>query len=298
METDYSVQNSEVSRKAGFRDYFEMTKPRLSLMAVVSALFGYFAASSEKDLQTLTALFIGTSLAAGGAAILNQWLERVEDSMMARTAGRPIPSGIVSPQEALALGIILSVMGTATIYLGTNVLASVLIILTLGLYLLAYTPLKKTTAWSIQLGAIPGAIPPLVGWVAAENSFGLIGWVLFAVLFTWQIPHFMAIAWIYRHDYERAGFSMPASVDKSGKLLAWQAIIFTLLLIAITIIPIFYSHTNKFYLVSTLILNAGMLYYTVRFCLNIKDATARPLFITTLVYLPLYLSALIIGLHL
>lgn len=278
--------------------WLELTKPRLSMMSVISALFGYLAAPSPKHFGVLSALLAGTAFAAAGAAVLNQWMEREEDALMRRTAGRPLPAGKLNPQEALAFGLTLSVLGVLVHGLWVNALSAGLIALTLGLYVLVYTPLKKRTPLNTLVGAVPGALPPLVGYTAAENGLGLMGWILFGVLFAWQMPHFMAISWIHREDYSRGGFRMLSHFDPSGSRVAAQSLRYTLLLIAITLVPLFYFEVSVAYWLPAALLNVVMLWLAVRFCrTESKLPAARQLFFATLFYLPIYLAALVAGLR-
>ena len=298
METGkcYVSRSTDIERRATLAHYMVLTKPRLSLMSVITALFGYFIAPASKDMLTLMALFAGTALAAGGAAVLNQWMERKEDAKMPRTAGRPIPTGAISPGEALLFGATIALLGIAIIYFGTNALAAMLIVLTLGLYLLIYTPMKKRTPWNTHVGAIPGALPPLVGWVAAEGSFGLLGWVLFGILFAWQMPHFMAICWMYRDDYIKGGFEMLSKRDQTGVNVARQALIFAIILAGLTAIPVYYHNASAYYWVPAILLNTAIIALSVRFLIsNDRQIAARRLFFATLVYLPLFLAALVAG---
>ena len=299
VETDkcYASPSSDIERRTTLSQYLELTKPRLSLMSVITALFGYFTAPASKDISTLIALFAGTALAAGGAAVLNQWMERKEDAQMTRTANRPIATGAISTRDAILFGSILSTLGITIIYFGTNALAACLLILTIGLYLLVYTPMKKWTPWNTHVGAIPGALPPLLGWVAAEGSFSLLGWMLFAILFVWQIPHFMAISWMYREDYIKGGFEMLSKRDQSGgRIVARHALVFTLILVTMTTVPGLYHHAEIYYWLPTTLLNLMMLTLSIRFFIaDDRKIAARRLFFGTLIYLPLFLAALVAG---
>jgi len=299
----YASRSTDIERRATLANYMALTKPRLSLMSVITALFGYFTAPASKDILTsskgmitLIALFVGTALAAGGAAVLNQWMERKEDANMPRTANRPIPTGAISSGEALLFGATLSLLGIAVIYLGTNILATILIVLTLGLYLLVYTPMKKWTPWNTHMGAIPGALPPLVGWVAAEGSFGLLGWVLFGILFAWQMPHFMAICWMYKDDYIKGGFEMLSKRDHTGVNVARQALIFAIILAGLTAMPVYYQDAGPYYWVPAILLNTAMISLCICFLFSEeRKIAARRLFFATLLYLPLFLAALVAG---
>ena len=187
--------------EARFSDWWELTKPRLSLMSVATAVLGYFAAGPKLDLAVFFSLCIGTTLAAFGCGVLNQWWEREPDARMERTADRPIAAGRIAPLEGLLYGLALSLAGVGLLAYNVNLPAALLTLATVLLYILAYTPLKRVTPLATEIGAIPGALPPLIGWVAAGAGFSTMGWVLFAILFAWQLPHFMAISWMCRSDY-------------------------------------------------------------------------------------------------
>ncbi|MDP0500725.1 MAG: heme o synthase [Verrucomicrobiota bacterium JB022] len=287
---------TSVAGESRLGDYLELTKPRLSLMSVLTAVLGYFAAGPQVDQGVFWCLLIGTSLAAGGAGALNQWAERDADARMRRTANRPVASGRVSPMAAFTYGAGLSLGGVACLALGVNLTASLLAAATVLLYVLAYTPLKKVTPWSTEVGAIPGALPPLIGWVAAGAGFSAMGWVLFAVLFTWQIPHFMAICWNCREDYKAGGFKMLTLVDADGSRTARKAFIWSVLLVGVSFLPLMEGEFGWFLGVSAALLGAYLLRPAWQFWRQASErtATARPLFFATIVYLPLYLSALVV----
>lgn len=264
-------------------------------MNVITAALGYFAAGPELNVVVFFALLLGTALAAFGAAALNMWWERDEDSLMDRTADRPTASGRVSAAHALVFGIGLSVAGVVILAAGVNFWASALTAATVLLYILAYTPLKKVTPWSTEVGAIPGALPPLIGWVAAGAGFSGLGWILFAFLFAWQIPHFMAICWTSRDDYARAGFEMLSKRDPDGRRVARKAFLWTLLLIVISFMPIYAGGLGVVFLVATILLNAYLLRGAWKFWRSDQpDAHGRQLFFATIVYLPAYLMVLVL----
>lgn len=283
-----------LSRRSPLAPYWELTKPRLSMMAVISALLGYLAASSG-DTLTLISVFMGTALAAGGAAALNQWWEREEDAMMDRTADRPLPMGKLSPQATFVFGTALSIIGPAILWLGGNALAGVLTAVTVVTYVLLYTPLKKVTPWSTEMGAIPGALPPLIGWVAAEGSVGWVGLFLFAVLYVWQLPHFMAISWLYREDYARSGFRMLSLYDRTGRKVSSRAIIWAIPLIVLTVLAWLNNEAGWLFLIGGSILSYGYLREAVRmFTATDRDKPARRLFLASIIYLPCYLILMVV----
>lgn len=281
---------------AKLREFWELTKPRLSMLSVITAIVGYFTAHPPRDASVLISLLLGTSFAAGAAGALNQWMECEMDKRMVRTRARPVPSGAVSPQAALLYGLVLAVLGVAILWWHVNGLAAQLTLATLISYLAVYTPLKQKTQWCTLVGAIPGAIPPLVGWAAAAGSIGPLGWVLFGILFFWQIPHFMAIAWTHRDDYAHAGFVMSTRVDPSGKSAANQSILHCSLLLLISMIPAAIAGmTSLFY---EMMAAATGVYYLAK-AIQFRQATdkngpAKQLFLASILYLPLILAVLVL----
>ena len=290
---------AEVSLRERVNGYYELTKPRLSFMSVLTAIIGYLAADPSRDLIVLSSLIIGTSLAAGGAAVLNQWLEREADAKMERTKDRPIPSGQIIPYNALMFGLGLSIFGSYFLYAGANPLSGLLTALTVASYVLLYTPLKKLTTWNTLIGAIPGALPPLIGWAAAEGSISTLGWILFVVLFLWQMPHFFAIAWTYRKDYQVGGFIMLSNADENGAAVALQSFVFAIALVISTLLPTILGYTSLGFGAVAFITG----YYILRpawlfLIAEDRDASARRLFITSIFYLPALLIPLVLDLWL
>ncbi|GHB95435.1 protoheme IX farnesyltransferase [Cerasicoccus arenae] len=280
------------------RDYWELTKPRLSLLSVITALVGYMAADSQRDGSVFLSLLIGTSLAAGAAGALNQWLEREVDRHMARTRDRPLPSEAISPQAALTFGLALGIAGVTLVWLGANPLAGALTLATLVSYLLVYTPLKRVTAWNTLIGAVPGALPPLIGWAAAQGQIAPLGWILFGILFCWQIPHFMAIAWLYREDYAQGGFVMSTVTDPSGQAAARQSLAHSLILLGISLLPSLLGYTSwLLYGLVALICGLGYFWTAFRFWRvggEQRTPASRKLFLASIAYLPFLLGALVI----
>jgi len=289
-----------------FSGAYELTKPRLSLLSVFTASLGYLVHDPlVNNLSVFVSLTLGTALSAAGAAALNQWMERKEDSLMPRTANRPIPAQLVSPKFALLFGIFLSFLGLGILWAGTNTWAVGLTFLTLVVYLGLYTPLKKKSPLAIEIGAVSGALPPLIGWVAAANAPTLYGWILFGILFAWQLPHFMAIAWNFRDDYEQGGFQLHNFGDSSGAVLARKSLIYTLVLNFFVFAPYIFDlgeghkPPSHFYLVSAILLTLFIMLRALDFTFGKnRDRSAKRLFIATIIYLPLLLAALVIDRYL
>ena len=283
---------------------YELTKPRLSLLSVFTASLGYLVREPlQADLSIFISLTIGTALAAGGAAALNQWMEREEDALMVRTASRPIPAGLISPEFALSFGIILSSIGLYILWSGTNIWAALLTFLTLVVYLLLYTPMKKRSPYATEVGAVSGALPPLIGWVSAEGAPTAYGWILFGILFTWQLPHFMAIAWNFRQDYSKGGFKLHQLGDSDGKALARKSLVYSILLTLFVfspyIVTIQQTQPGTFYLASAVFLSLYLLLPAIRFFTSQnRDHSAKKLFFVTIIYLPLLFAALVIDRYL
>lgn len=276
-------------------DYVELAKPRIAALVLVTTLVGFIAASTaEPNLVRLLHTIIGTALAAAGANALNQFLERDRDALMHRTALRPVPAGRVAASDALLIGVAASVLGVAYLWLLTNALAALVAFITIASYVAIYTPLKRFTPWCTAVGAVPGALPPVIGWVAASNALDPEAILLFAILFTWQIPHFWAIAWIYRDDYRRAGFPMLPVVDRDGRRTGRQAVLLCSALIPLSVAPWWLGLTGNWYLVGALLLGATFLAFAIRFARCTVRLTARRLMLVSIAYLPLLLGLWIV----
>ncbi|HLI35156.1 MAG TPA: heme o synthase [Terriglobia bacterium] len=269
-------------------DYWKLTKPEVNFLVVMSALAGfYLGASGPVHFKLLFNTLLGTLLVASGTATLNEYLERAHDARMRRTSNRPLPAGRLTAREALIFGLLLSAAGGIYLAWTANALASFLAILTLVSYLALYTPLKRKTPFCTLVGAVPGAMPPLIGWAAASGSLSFGAWVLFFMLFLWQFPHFTAIAWMYRHDYSRAGYLMLPPADHEGRFMATQVVGFSLLLIPISIIPALTGHTGQVYLFGALILGILFVYCGVRLAISRSNSVARRVLLASVIYLPL-----------
>lgn len=290
MTTDFPVTTST----ATFRDYVELTKPRLSLLSVLTALVGYLAARPVSNPPKLLFLALGTSLAAGGVAALNQWMESDTDALMKRTADRPIPTGKVPSGSAFVVGALMCVASLFLLFAKVNLPACLFTLLTIFAYLGWYTPAKRWSIWSTEIGAIAGAFPPLIGWAAGEGRISSLGWILFAVLYFWQIPHFMSIAWTYRRDYSAVHFPMlPVRDEAGGKVAAWS-FVNTLALVVVSVLPVYFGFATKAYGVAALLCGAWFIYRAAVFLRPAgRDVTARKLFFASIAYLPVVLAALV-----
>jgi protoheme IX farnesyltransferase len=279
------------------RDYIELTKPRITWLILMSTGIGYFFGLPGaahwweflRGIQYLSLLhtILGTGLIASGTAALNQWYEREADGKMRRTSGRPLPSGRISAHGALAFGIALSFFGFLELWLGVNLLTGLIGAFTLGTYLFVYTPLKQRTWWATTIGAVPGAMPPLIGFAAAAGTLTREAWALGAILFFWQFPHFYSIAWMYKEDYARAGIRMLPVVEPDCRSTARQIVLFGLALIPVSLIPGILGMSGRIYLIGALLLGIWFLYSGVRVALERTLSRARKVLITSVLYLPL-----------
>lgn len=270
------------------KDYLELTKPRITWLILMSTAVGYFFGhhggwSAWQVLHTI----LGTALIASGTAALNQWYERDADRKMRRTADRPIPSGRLSARRALLFGILLSIAGFAELGFGVNWLSGFLGLFTLLSYLFLYTPLKQRSPLSTLVGAFPGAMPPIIGYAAAAGVLDAQAWTLFAILFLWQFPHFLAIAWMYREDYERAGIVMLPVVQPSGEGTARQIVLYSLALIPVSLAPSLLGMSGRFYLFGALALGLWYLYSGLRVAFDRTILRARSVLMVSVIYLPL-----------
>ncbi|RRJ95718.1 protoheme IX farnesyltransferase [Opitutaceae bacterium TAV4] len=275
-------------------DYLELTKPRLSFLSVVTTVIAYLCARPGWFAGEFVFLVLGTAACAGGVAALNQWMESDTDARMERTAGRPIPSGRVPAGSAFVLGWGLCAAGLAMLFAKTNGLAAFFALLTMVTYLAVYTPAKRWSRWSTEIGAVSGALPPLIGWSAATGGVAGLGWVLFGILFFWQIPHFMAVAWTYRRDYGRVHFPMLPVRDPGGAGVAGWSLVNALLLIATALLPWWMAGAGVAYVVATAILGVWFVWRAVAFLHPARrDVMARRLFFASIIWLPLQLGLLV-----
>jgi protoheme IX farnesyltransferase len=280
--------------RAGLSDYVALTKPRLNLLVVATSAAGYYLGSPGWPSLWLMAQGVaGIALVAGGAAVLNQVLERDTDALMRRTRGRPLPDARVEPGDARLYGFALTVAGVAMLALGASIAAALLAVATLVIYLVAYTPLKRRSSAATLVGAVPGALPPLIGWAAAEGRVSEGGWTLFAIVFLWQIPHFMAIAWLYRDDFRSAGFPMLPVVEPDGRRTGRQALLYAAALLPASLVPTLVRLSGWTYFWAAVVLGVGLLVLAARFALLRDDRRARALFLGSIVYLPLLWATMV-----
>ena len=293
---DRSSSETGRSRVGFLRDLFELVKARLTLLVLLTTAVGfYLGAEGPINRAALLHTVLGTALAAAGAAALNQWWEHKLDALMQRTQLRPVPAGRMQPTEALGIGAALSIFGVTYLAIICNALSAALAAITIIIYIFAYTPLKLVSTFNTALGAVPGAIPPMIGWAAARGTLNAGAWMLFAILFLWQLPHFFAIAWMYRDDYARAGFQMISSDDRTGERSASQSVFFCMLLFVVAGLPAFLGIATILYLMAELILGAVFIAVAMRFLRTRAPLDARRLFFTSIIYLPLLLGALVLG---
>jgi len=286
------------------RDYIELTKPRITWLILMSTGIGYFfglpgAANWLEFLKGISLLsllhtVVGTGLIASGTAALNQWYEREADRKMKRTAMRPLPAGKLRAGRALAFGIALSVAGFVELWLGVNLLSGLIGAFTLASYLFLYTPLKQRTWWSTTIGAIPGAMPPMIGYAAASGTVRYESWVLFAILFLWQFPHFYSIAWMYKEDYARAGIRMLPVVEPDCRSTARQIVVYGMALVPVSLAPALLGMSGRIYGIGALVLGLWFLYSGVRVAVDRTALRARAVLITSVLYLPLIYGLMLI----
>lgn len=275
--------------------YMELAKPRILSMVLVTATLGFFLGGHGLHPEAFYfAMLLGLGSATGGSAMLNNYLDRIPDAQMNRTRGRALPAGLIEPARALAVGVALVLTGVLELVWAVNLLTAFLVLLAAFLYVLVYTPMKKITWLNTSFGAIPGAIPPLAGWAAATGRLDPRAWVLFAILFVWQHPHFFAIAWMYRGDYRAAGFKMLPVVEPTGERTFNQTIAFSIALIGVSILPTALGLTGQLYLLGASLMGVGMLWAALEFTRLHRTQDARRLLKASVVYLPLLLLLIVL----
>ena len=276
--------------------YVELTKPRITFLIVLTAAAGFcLGARGPLSYVALVHALVGIALLSSGIATLNQFMERDLDALMRRTASRPLPTGKLTALEALVFGISLTVVSEIYLLLLVNPLTAMLGLTVVAGYLFFYTPLKTRTTLSTVVGAFPGAMPPLMGWTAARAELGTGAWVLFAILFLWQFPHFLAIAWMYREDYKRAGILMLPVVEPDGRLTAQQIVVFTLMLLPVSLLPTAIGISGTVYFVGALLLGLGFLYSSISAAFSKSRQQARRLLLASVIYLPLLFALMVIN---
>jgi protoheme IX farnesyltransferase len=278
-------------------DFLALTKPRLNLLVIATAAAGYYLGAPGERFEYLTLLhtLMGTALVAGGSAAFNQLVERRVDALMERTRRRPLAADRLSVTHAFWFATLLSAVGLAWLGLGTNWLASGVAFVTLVTYVLLYTPLKLRTSFATVIGAIPGALPPMIGWAAATNMITREAWLLFAIVFFWQMPHFLAIAWLFRDDYERAGFPLLPVIEPDGRSTGYQVATYASALVPVSLAPSMIGLTGPAYFVVALILGLTFLCFSLRFAVTRTRHDAKALFFASIAYLPLVWIAMILG---
>jgi protoheme IX farnesyltransferase len=279
------------------RHYIELTKPRITWLILMSTGVGYFFGLDRTkpfDWALLVHTLAGTGLIASGTAALNQWWERESDALMRRTASRPLPMGLLTANRAMWFGIALAAAGAAELAIGVNLLAALLGAITLIAYLFVYTPMKSRTQLATVVGALPGAMPPLMGYAASSGVLNREAWSLFFILFVWQFPHFLAIAWMYRDDYARAGIRMLPVVEPDGKSTARQIVLYATTLIPISLLPVMLGMSGMIYLIGALLLGFWFLYTGVRVAFDRTNVRARHVLLASVIYLPMIYGLMVL----
>ena len=275
-------------------DFVELSKPRITLMVMVTAGIGLFLAGGAPRWEVLVHTLLGTGLVSAGASALNQVLERDTDAQMRRTALRPLPTGRLDTDTALAFGVVLAVVGLFQLAVAVNLLTALIGALALAGYVFVYTPLKRTTSLATLVGAFPGALPPVMGWTAARDAIEPGAWVLFAILFLWQLPHFLAIAWLCREDYARAGFPMLPVIDPDGRSTTRQAVLYGAALVPVSLLPTVLGLSGAAYFVGALVLGLSFLGACIAFSLSGSNRSARRLLLVSVLYLPAVLAVMLV----
>jgi protoheme IX farnesyltransferase len=284
-----------LAEKTWFAVYSDLFKARLTFLVLLTTLVGFYIGfRGPVDYLLMLHTLLGTALVAAGASALNQLLEREYDAKMRRTQSRPLPSGRVQPQTVLTVGCATAVAGLAYLAFAVNLTTTLIGLFSLVSYLFIYTPLKRVTWLNTAIGAVPGALPPLMGWTAARGELTVEGWGLFAILAFWQLPHFLAIAWIYRDEYAKAGFKMLPMVDPEGHRTGRQAVSHTLGLLPVSLSPFLFHIAGPVYLVGALLLGLAFIWFAIQFSRHLTIPRARQLFYVSILYLPLLLAVMVL----
>ena len=290
--TGWDATDAQPARRAA--DFVTLVKPRLNLLVVFTAAAGlYLASPNGVALSVLLHTLVGTALIAGGAAALNQVLERDTDALMRRTRTRPIASGRLRPSQGVWFGLVLSTAGLIELAVGVNLVSSGMAALTLGSYVLVYTPLKRRTSLATLVGAVPGALPPVIGWVGATGSLTLPALILFGISFLWQIPHFLAIAWLYRDEFAAAGIPLLPVLEPDGRRTGQQALLYSAALWPVSLLPPLVGLAGGLYLVVATLLGLALIALSVSFARDRSTVSARRLFLFSIAYLPLLWGTLV-----
>lgn len=291
-----AIERPRLSLRERVAAYAELTKPRITLLIMLTSAAGFALASTGRiDYAGMVSALFGIGLLSSGIATLNQYAERDLDGLMRRTATRPLPSGKLAPWEALAFGAGITIAAEVYLLVFVNPLSALLGLTVVAGYVFAYTPLKTRTSLSTMVGAFPGAVPPLIGWTAARDSISLEGWVLFAILFLWQFPHFLAIAWMYREDYSRAGILMLPVVEPDGRVTAQQIVVYTLMLLPVSLLPTLLGMAGRVYLAGAALLGLLFLYSSLRAAFSMSRQHARRLLLASVLYLPLLFLLMVLN---
>jgi heme o synthase len=293
VEPSVAVREATSSRVAAF---VALTKPRIAVMVLLTVAVGYvLGARGSSHPATMAFTLLGAGLVAAGASAWNQVIERERDGRMRRTARRPLPAGLIQPFEAAVFATILALVGIATLFAATTPMAAFVAMATFLLYVAAYTPLKPITTLNTAVGAIPGALPPVIGWAAATGMVGMEAFALFLIVFLWQFPHFLAIAWVHRDDYARGGHKMLPCVDPDGRQTARQAVAYALVLVPAGLLPTIVGVAGGLYFAGALVAGLAYLAASIRFYAHRDDTSARKLMMASFVYLPLILLLLLVN---
>lgn len=277
-------------------DFLALTKPRLNSLVVATTGVGYFlGANAPFELFVGIHVLIGSALVAGGAAALNQISERDIDEIMSRTRQRPMPTGRITATEGRLFASVISAIGLVELALGANIIAAAVAAVTLVIYVTVYTPLKRRSPWATIVGAVPGALPTVIGWTAARSALTVEAWVLFSIVFLWQLPHFHALSWLYRNDFRRAGLPLIAVQDTDGRRTGRHMVFFAAILVPVSLAPSIVGLAGTSHLIIATCLSTGFLLLAVRFLVVRTEARARALFVGSLIYLPLLWGSLIVA---
>ena len=290
-----TILAAEAARPGRASLLLALAKPRLNALAVATVAIGYYLGAQEFDLAVFLAVVAGSALVASGGAAFNQVAERDLDALMARTRSRPLPTGGVSPAAGWLFATILSVAGVIVLALGVNLVATAVALATLISYAWIYTPMKRRTPWAVLVGAVPGALPPVIGWVAARGALTVEAWLLFGIVFAWQLPHFHSLAWLYRDDYARAGFKVLAATDPDGRSTAMQSMLWAFLLAGLTLLAAVVGLAPPAFAIAAATFSTAFALLAARFLNNRTNARARTLFLGSLIVLPLIWTTLVAG---